>query len=88
METKLSRKLIYAREMAGLSLYQAAARMPNTSYQTIWHLEGRAKDKEPAGGPDVKLKTAVDIVTTYWPAIQLDDFIPECDTIHFEHIRP
>lgn len=83
MDKPLSQRLIHAREMAGLTLYQAAARMPDTSYQTLWHLEGRAKDKKPASGPDVALKTAVDIVTTYWPAINLQDFIP-LTSVRFE----
>ena len=88
MDTTLSQRLIRAREQCGLSLYEAAGQMPDASYQTLWHLEGRAKGKKPAAGPDVALKTAVDIVTTYWPEIQLNDFIPENGAIYFEHLQP
>ncbi len=82
-KTTLSLKLIEAREKCGYSRYDAAMKMPNTRYQTLWHLEGRAKGKKPPSGPDISLKTAVDIVQVYWPEIQLDDLMPEINTLRF-----
>ncbi len=85
--TKLSKTLIIARQHLGLTLYQAAERMPHTSYQTLWHLEGNAKGRKPAAGENIALKTAADIVRTYWPAIQMDDLMPECRTLRFERVE-
>lgn len=85
-QTELSKRLIEAREGAGLSLYEAAEAMENTSYQTLWHLEGRSKRHKPASGPDIKLKTAMDIVLTYWPAIKAKHLMPAATEIEF--VRP
>lgn len=69
-----------------MGLYAAAERMPHTSYQTLWHLEGRAKGRLPARGEDIALKTAVDIIVTYWPSIQLADLMPEALALRFEPV--
>jgi len=60
--------------------------MPNTSYQTLWHLEGKAKGRKPAKGEDIALKTAVDIVRTYWPLMSLEDLMPEARTLTFARV--
>lgn len=82
-QSELSRRLISAREKKGLSLYDAAKLMENTSYQTLWHLEGKSKGRKPAKGPEIKVKTAFDIVETYWPEIKIKDLMPSVTMIAF-----
>ncbi len=86
-KTLFSKKLIRAREGCGLTLYQAAQRMGNTSFQVLWHLEGRSKAQKAPRSEKITFATAVDIVCTYWPAIQVSDIYPECRTLEFSQIE-
>jgi len=87
----LSRKLIRARETLGLTLSQACERMPNTTYGTLYHLEGRAKSggklRAPAVGEEMQLRTAVDLATVYWPDVALHDLMPS-SKLDFEYRDP
>ncbi len=85
-KSRLSQRLVRARKIAGLTLYQAAELMPHTSYQTLYHLEGRTTRPTPSG-EDIQLKTAIDIVRTYWPDIQLVHLMPEARTIEFARVE-
>ncbi len=86
-KTLFSKKLILAREECGMTLYQAAQRMPNTSYQVLWALEGRSKTQKASRGEKITFATAIDIVRTYWPAIRVRDLYPECRTLEFTAIE-
>ncbi len=71
----ICRKLVKAREALGLTTATAAARMPNTSYQTLFYLEGRRKSARPKRAPYVHIGTAIDLLRLY-PTLKLDDFVP------------
>lgn len=79
-QTQLSRKLRRAREELGLTLSQAVKLMPNTGYGTLQNLEGNAtllgERRSPPDPGAIQFKTVVDLVTTYWPAIQAKDIMP------------
>jgi hypothetical protein len=87
MPMPLAVKLIEARESLGLTLSEAVDQMPNTGYGTLQHLEGRAKMngalRTPPEPSTIQIRTAVDIVYVYWPAIQLVDLVPEVEDLYF-----
>lgn len=86
--TQLGRKLRKAREDAGLGLNEAVKRMPHTSYGTLYHLEGRNSKVRPASPSEVRVKTVVDIIVCYWPAIRLRDFMPAAHPFDIERGDP
>ena len=84
----LSMRLIAARKLTGMTLSEAADQMESTSYQTLWHLEGRAKGRVPAIPSEIKIKTVFDIVLAYWPAIKMRHFMPGAAEIEFSRLDP
>ena len=66
-----------ARERAGLTIAQAAERMPSLSPQGLRHLEGRTAGREAPDGRDLRLCTVLDVIRVYWPELNLEDFMPE-----------
>lgn len=86
-KTVLSRKLIAAREEMGLNLNQAVAMMPHTSYQTMYVLEGRNRQRKACPGDRLEFKTVLDIVDCYWPRIQVKDLQPDAGHLSFVKSR-
>ncbi len=76
----LASKLTKAREGIGLSIIQAAERMPSLSPQALRHIEGRRKGCDAPAGPDLRLCTVLDIYRVYHPKIKLKDFADPDDS--------
>lgn len=73
----LQQKMLSERDRLGWGLREAAGEM-GVSHQSLMHLEGRKKDRDAPAGHWISIGTALKIVSTYWPAIALDDFLPGC----------
>lgn len=74
MEKTLAEKLIKARRIRRLSIWQAAQKMDGVFPYTLRTLEGQNPAREPRG-ERCELKTVVEIIRAYWPDITLDDFM-------------
>ncbi len=70
----LARKMRAARKKRKWTVYQASVEMGDVHPHTITSLEGRNPDRSPKG-PDTQVRTVVAVIETYWPDIELSDFV-------------
>lgn len=70
----LAKKLTRAREGAGLTIMQAAERMPSLTPQALRHIEGKRKGQPAPSGQDLRHSSVDDLIRAYWPVIKYKDF--------------
>jgi hypothetical protein len=73
MEKTLAEKLIKARRLRRLSIWQATQKMDGVFPYTLRTLEGQNPERNPRGDR-CELKTVLELIRVYWPEITLDDF--------------
>jgi len=75
----LQEQLVKAREKRGWTHAQAAAEI-GVHHFVLRNLEGGNPQRRTSGA-DVKLETAVRILSAYFPDLHLSDFLPACGWI-------
>lgn len=80
---RLQTKIVEARQERGMTLSGAAAEI-GIAHQSLMYLEGGLKGRNAPSGEGIGVGTAVGLIHTYWPDVNLDDFLPDCG---FELVR-